>query len=216
MVSCSVLEMKDIIFKIKVWFYNHFKHITIAGGGNCSIRKFRLASCGKGNRVILGDNVRLNDVEIKIYGNGNLIYIDSNNTFTGIRFAIEDDNNEIRIASYTYIGTGSLLATLETTKITIGRDCMIAGPCEMRTSDSHSLTDLEGSRINSAKSICIGNHVWIGAGCMLLKGCSIPDDSIIAARSVLTSTKGLATHSLWGGSPAKLLKTEVNWKKERI
>ena len=216
MVSCSVLEMKGFIFRLKACFYNHFKHITIVGGSNCSIRKLRLASCGKANRIMLGNHVRLNDVEIKIFGNGNIIHIDSNNTITGIRLAMEDDNNEIRIDSNTYIGAGSLLAALEGTKITIGKDCMIAGPCEIRTSDSHSLTYIDGNRINPAKSISIGNHVWIGAGCMLLKGCFVPEDTIIAARSLVTSTEGFVSNSLWGGSPAKLLKTGVNWKKERI
>jgi len=208
--------MKDIIFKIKVWFYNHFKHITISYGDNCSIHRLCLASCGKNNKIILGDNVRLDDVEIKVYGNNNLIRINSHNTIKGIRFAIEDNNNEIFIGSNTYIGDGALLASLESTKIFIGNDCMIASPCEIRTSDSHSLINMEKQRINPAKSISIGNHVWIGSGCMLLKGCTIPDNSIIAAHSLVTSTKGFESYSLWGGAPARLIKSGVNWKKERV
>lgn len=33
---------------------------------------------------------------------------------------------------------------------------MIASPCEIRTSDSHSLLDSDGRRINYAKDIVIG------------------------------------------------------------
>ena len=199
----------------KIWFYNHFKHVKIQGGADCSIGKLKLAVCGKNNLIHLGDNVRLENVEIKIFGNNNHIFIDSYNTINGVRFAIEDDNNYITIGSHVYIGENSLLAALEGTKILIGKDCMIAGPCEMRTSDSHSLTDLEGNRINPAKDIEIGEHVWIGAGCMILKGCKIPSHSIVAARSLVTSTETFESYSLWGGVPARLLKKNVNWKKER-
>lgn len=199
----------------KIWFYNHFKHVKILGGADCSIGKLKLAVCGVNNIIRLGNDVRLDNVEIKIYGNNNLIVIESNNHINGIRIAIEDDNNLINIGSSVYIGPDSLLAALEGTKITIGKDCMIAGPCEIRTSDSHSLTNLEGNRINPAKDIEIGEHVWIGAGCMLLKGCKIPSDSIVAARSVVTFTETFESYSLWGGIPAKLLKKNVNWKKER-
>lgn len=158
----------------------------------------------------------LSDVEIKIFGNNNCIKIDGNNTISHIRFAIEDNQNTIEIGSHVYIGAGSLLAALEGCKISIGEDCMIAGPCEMRTSDSHSLINMNGDRINPANDISIGRHVWIGAGCMLLKGCSIPDDSVIAARSVVTSTKGFEQNSLWGGIPAKLIKKDINWSRDRI
>jgi acetyltransferase-like isoleucine patch superfamily enzyme len=154
-------------------------------------------------------------VEIKVYGDNNQIVIESNNYINDIRIAIEDDNNLIKISNNVYIGPDSLLAALEGTKIKIGKECMIAGPCEIRTSDSHSLTDLEGYRINPAKDIEIGEHVWIGAGCMLLKGCKIPDHTIVAARSLITSTKDFEPYSLWGGVPARLLKKGVNWKKER-
>lgn len=34
--------------------------------------------------------------------------------------------------------------------------------------------------------ILIGANVWIGAGCIILKGCSIGDNSVIAAGSIVT------------------------------
>lgn len=198
---------------LKLWFYNHFKHVTFVAGNDCSIDKLRIAVCGKNNTIILGDHVHLDNVEIKVYGNNNQIIIESNNSINGIRIAIEDDNNQIKIDNYVYIAPGSLLAALEGTKISIGKECMI--DCEIRTSDSHSITDMEGNRINPAKDVEIGDHVWIGNGCMILKGCKIPDHTIVAARSLVTSTATFESYSLWGGTPARLLKKNINWKKER-
>lgn len=205
-----------LVSTLKFWFYNHFKHIKITGGVNCRLRHVRISSCGIGNKILLGNNVTLVNVEIKIFGNNNCIKIHDNNTISHIRFAIEDDKNVIEIGNHVYIGTGTLLAALEGHNISIGKDCMIAGPCEMRTSDSHSLTDMNGNRINPANDITIGEHVWIGAGCMLLKGCSIPANSVIAARSVVTSTMEFESNSLWGGTPARCIKKGINWNRTRI
>lgn len=218
MACCPSLQISimNLSTSVRLWFYNHFKHVSISGGVNCSLGKIKLAVCGKNNSIRLGNHVRLDNVEMKVFGNNNQIMIEDGNTISGVRFAIEDDGNLIKIHEHVYIGSGSLLAALEGTKIEIGRDCMIAGPCEIRTSDSHSLTDMEGNRINPAKDIEIGHHVWIGAGCMILKGCHIPNDSIIAARSVVTSTKGFDSYSLWGGQPAKHIKSNVNWDKQRF
>ena len=110
-----------------------------------------------------------------------------------------------------------MLAALEGTKITIGSDCMIAGPCELRTSDSHSLLDLNGNRLNAAKDINIGDHVWVGTECLILKGANIPSDCVIAAKSLVCKTNmKWISFAVYGGNPAKLIKSNINWNKERI
>lgn len=167
MVSRKIEITLALIMKLKLWFYNHFKHINIQCGKNCNIKNFHLSSCGKNNSLIMEDGVVLKDVTIKVFGNNNVILIGKGNYFHNINFAIEDDNNKIKIGNNVYIGEKSLLAALEGTNITIGSDCMIAGPCELRTSDSHSLLDLNGNRLNAAKDINIGDHVWVGTECLI-------------------------------------------------
>lgn len=53
--------------------------------------------------------------------------------------------------------------------------------------------------------IDIGSNVWVGAGCVLLPGTVIGDDSVIAAGSVVRGT--VPPGEIWGGVPAKKLKT---------
>ena len=148
--------MRQLWLKLQMLFYNRLKHIAITCGEGCKISKFRLASCGKNNTIVLGDNVVLENVTISIFGNDNHIIIKDNNHFCGIRFAMEDDGNRIEIGKHNFIGCGNLLAALEGTNIVIGDDCMIASTCEIRTSDSHSLLDENGKRINYAQDIFLG------------------------------------------------------------
>lgn len=55
-----------------------------------------------------------------------------------------------------------------------------------------------------SNSINIGENVWIGAGCIILKGVTIGDNSIIAAGSVVT--KNVAESTVAAGVPAKIIK----------
>ena len=129
---------------------------------------------------------------------------------------MEDDDNEIEIGRHNFIGTGSLLAALEGTKIKIGSDCMIASPCEIRTSDSHSILDSDGNRINYAKDITIDDHVWIGMGCLILKGAHVPSDCVVAAKSIVCAAASFKKGTLLGGVPAKVLRENINWNHKRL
>ena len=209
--------MKQIYLKLQMLFYNHLKHISISCGKGCRISKLHLASCGKNNTIVLGDHVTLENVTISIFGNNNRIVIQDNNHLSNIRMVMEDDGNSIEIGKHNYIGSECLLAALEGTKIVIGDNCMIAGPSEIRTSDSHSLLDANGKRINPAQDIIMGRHVWVGVGCLLLKGAHIPQDCVVAAKSVVCAVKEkVKDGSLLGGTPARVLKENINWNILRI
>lgn len=51
----------------------------------------------------------------------------------------------------------------------------------------------------------IGMNVWIGAGCIVLPGAHIGDNAVIAAGSVVRGE--VPAGELWGGVPAKYIKT---------
>lgn len=217
MARFKIKAIMTLLMTIKIWFLNNFKHVEISVGKNCKIKNLKLASCGIGNVVNLGDNVILKNVSIKIFGNNNFIEIKNCNNLSEVRFVMEDNENRIEIGENTYIGEGTLLAALEGKKINIGSDCMIAGPCEIRISDSHSLLNGEGRRVNFGKDVIINDHCWIGTQCLILKGVNIPSNSVVAARSLVLEMKAKVKNgTLIGGTPAKILKEEINWYKERI
>lgn len=45
---------------------------------------------------------------------------------------------------------------------------------------------IQRNSLNADKGIIIGDRVWIGCRCLLLKGVSIPDGTIVVASSVIT------------------------------
>jgi len=71
--------------------------------------------------------------------------------------------------------------------------------------------DETGNKINKSKPIKIGNHVWVGKGCAILKGVTIGDGAIVGAHSVVT--KDIPPRTLVAGVPAKIIKENVNWKR---
>lgn len=88
--------------------------------------------------------------------------------------------------------------------IQIGNDCLISWDTLIMDTDFHRIYENKKC-INPPKGIMIGKNVWIGCRSTLLKGCSIPDGSIIAAGSIVTKTL-TEINSIYGGNPIRELK----------
>ena len=107
-----------------------------------------------------------------------------------------------------------LINQLEASKVTIGKNGLF-GPCQIWTSDFHSVIDNQTKiRINPPKDVVLGDHVWLGAQALILKGSTIGDDSVVAARSVVT--KSYPSNSLIGGNPSRLLKSSISWDNKLL
>ena len=91
---------------------------------------------------------------------------------------------------------------------------MFSSEVVLRTGDSHSIINEEGTRVNLAKDILIGNHVWIGHRVLINKGVKISDDSVVGTGSVVTNQfnqKGVCI----AGNPARVIKENITWLSER-
>lgn len=104
----------------------------------------------------------------------------------------------------------------EGSKIEIGEDCLFAAGVDFETGDGHSIIDAnELNRINYAKPIKIGNHVWICSDVEVLKGFEIGNDCVIGAKSVCSS-KRFGDNVIIAGHPAKIVKEGINWDKKLL
>ena len=91
---------------------------------------------------------------------------------------------------------------------------MLSNTIIIRTSDSHPIYNNEGVRINPAKSIHIGDHVWIAPNSKIMKGVTIGDGCIIGSDTMVT--KDLSNNVLAVGYPAKIVKTDVRWTRDNL
>lgn len=96
-------------------------------------------------------------------------------------------------------------------EIRFGDDCLLSWDILVMDTDEHPLYDKAQQRINPDKPIVVGNHVWIGCKCVLLKGATIPDDTVVAAGTLLTSAYS-GEQQVIGGNPPSVLKRDIRWE----
>lgn len=68
-----------------------------------------------------------------------------------------------------------------------------------------------GVQQNTNRPIKVGNKVWFGVRCLILKGAVIPDGCVVAANSCITGAFE-ERDSIIGGYPAKILKSKIRWE----
>ena len=96
-------------------------------------------------------------------------------------------------------------------EIRFGDDCLLAWDILVMDTDEHPLYDMENQHINPDKPILVGDHVWIGCKCVLLKGAEVPDNTVLAAGTLLKTTFA-GEHQVIGGNPPSVLKHDVRWE----
>lgn len=171
---------------------------------------------GTGNKIIVGNGSCIHGCNISFWGSNCTLEIKPNTHLNGVSFWFEDVGGFISIGTNTTMESGCQFASVEGTKIIVGDDCMFSHDVDVRTTDSHSILNYKGERINPSEDIFIGNHVWIGIRSTLLKGCMLHNNSVVASCSVVTSKTMSQENTIVAGVPAKVIKSEINWKRERI
>lgn len=122
---------------------------------------------------------------------------------------IVGNNNRVFIGKNTTFDGNVLLVPGEGTQIIIGDDCQFAANVTIRTTDQHPIYDAEGRRVNPAKDINIGEHVWLGAHTVVMKGVTIGKGTVVGYGSIIT--KSLPDNCVAVGSPAHVVKENIEW-----
>lgn len=170
---------------------------------------------GHGNVIKVGEGSVLKRCCFIITGGGNKIVIGKNCNLQGVRFFMESDNNSIIINSNVVINASNAQPTLlnacDGRSIEIGESSLLSNSIEMHTTDYHVIQDANGNVENMSDDIFIGNHVWIGLQCILLKGTKVVDDCVVGARSLLTK-EYKEKNTIIAGQPAIIIKKNIYWK----
>lgn len=138
---------------------------------------------------------RFDDNELKL-GHGMIIY-------GGVLMAFDAPSASISIGEQTFLNRDCKLIARRS--ITIGRRCEIGWEVSITDSDFHQLV----GGLPATSPVMIGDHVWIGARAMVLKGVRIGDGAVVAAGAVVVHDVPAAT--MVGGVPARTIRSDVQW-----
>lgn len=191
-----------------------------------SVKVFLLKKINK-NQVFLDGDIKILGKlpHFKIPKNGKIFFgnqvvlnSDFKNTNTALTYRckfVTGYDGVIKIGKHTMLN-GVCIVSYQ--KVEIGDECQIASSTIISDTDFHPVDPILRSKQVKGESfpfssvgkkeIKIGNNVWIGWNCTILKGVEIGDHSIVAAGSVV-----LAGHypngSLIAGNPAKVIKSYI-------
>lgn len=89
-------------------------------------------------------------------------------------------------------------------EITIGQNCLF-GAYSYINDNNHLIrrSDDVIKQGYDTEALVIGDGVWLGVGATLIKGCSLGNGAIVAARAVVN--KEVPAFEVWGAVPAKRL-----------
>ncbi|RDT56830.1 acyltransferase [Escherichia coli] len=182
--------------------YNEFEAV-----GENHINFWRKTS---GNSVVFGNNFYCNILKIVFKGNNNKLIVSDNVKFTG-HILIVGSNRTVEIGNETTAQGVYILSRDE--DVSIGKDCMFSREIEIHSTDVHKIYDLTtGERLNLAKKITIGDHVWVAAKVIISKGTIIPNGCVVGAASFVNKEFSVL-NSIIAGTPAKIVKENIRWER---
>lgn len=168
---------------------------------------------GLGSKPCVGVNVKYYKVRMQFGPQDNITIAD--NSIIECFLVTDRSPAEIRIGARTFIGRSRLIAAHS---IAIGDDVLISWDVTIVDHDSHALDfalraqDVvewgEGRKDWQhvpVAPVTVHDKVWIGFGATILKGITIGEGAVVAAKSVVT--KDVPPWTLVGGSPARVIRT---------
>ncbi|GGH65086.1 acyltransferase [Rothia aerolata] len=172
---------------------------------------------GKNNTLIVNKNARIKRLSIRFDQDNGTFEIDKNEgkvaAFQGIVRIGQDST--VRIGMNVSTTNAVQISAVEGTTISIGDDVMIAGDVKVRGDDGHPIFDVRtNKRINPARNITVGNHVWLGIESILFGGSSIGEGSVVGARSVVT--KDFPNNCIIAGTPASIVRRNIAWERPHL
>lgn len=199
---------KTIVFKLKI---KGIKNNSIESL-NGYIKRSSFIFKGKQNNI--RNYGYASNLDIKVFGNNNTIELQENHQISHTSIYLRGNNCHISIGKNTTMYHSYILCMGNKNFIEIGEDCMFAENIEIWNSDSHPISDINGKIINPSKPVKIGNHVWLGKGCKILKGVNIGNNVVVGMNAIVT--KNIASNTLNIGIPNKTIKENITWERKHI
>lgn len=183
----AVKNLPNTIYNTAILKYRHVKY-----GKNLKINGRIFCVSNTHDGIVIGDNVRINSSRVS-----NPIGGDTKT----LLFAKE--KGKIRIGDGCGISNATLFAC---ESITLGKQILVGGGTKIYDTDFHWLDFAKRIHETGGKTspVTIKDGAFIGGNCIVLKGVTIGEKSVIGAGSVVT--KSVPDGEIWAGNPAKFIR----------
>lgn len=173
---------------------------------------------GHGNVIQIEGTRNPQKIYVNIHGNHNRLVIGRRSLMQSLRVDIGSrrwlsSHSRLIIGEHFSIGSkGRFLLPNSGNVIEIGNHCMFSSSVQLRGGEyPHLIFDKEtGENLDQSEGIYIGDHAWIGEGVFIAKSVTIPSDTIVGARSVVTK-RFAEQNTVIAGNPARVVKRGVQW-----
>jgi acetyltransferase-like isoleucine patch superfamily enzyme len=176
---------------------------------------------GNRNSVYIGEVGSFANTMIDCKGSDNSLQIGAKVcVLMNAELFLEGYGCSIRIGDKTSIQSAVLSCNELDTSIDIGEDSMISSMVVFSTGDGHPVFKVDTfERVNLAKRIATGRHVWFAANARLMKGARIGDNCIVGYGSLINQpmqdeSGRLICNALIAGMPAQIRRTGVTWSRQ--
>lgn len=170
----NIFKLKGVLLRIYLLAHG----CGVGKGLRChTFPRFRISPC---KNIIIGKNTTIGyDITCEILPGGKLVIGDY-----------------VKLTQNILISSGS--------EISIGDFTLVGENVSIRDGD-HGYSIGKPITLQSCtyQPVNIGNDVWIGAGCFILKGSAIPDGVIIGANSIVLIDTQFEKNCIYAGSPVK-------------
>ena len=202
-----------------------FTGLTIENNGSDNVieienetifKTSRIIINGNNNRVTIGKALLYRDLIINFRGGNNKVFEikPSSKNILGVKFtSTRGDNQILTIGKNFSCGGLEIQMNDGDENCFIGDNCLLSWGIKIRTSDGHSVVDLDTNKaINLPQDVNVGDRVWVGEGVSFLKGSLISADSVVGSHAIVTR-KFDQPNCVIAGFPAKIVKENIKWDR---
>lgn len=205
--------MQPIVTELKAYEDEHGNRIIYDGPG---LPRAQVTFRGTGATLIVDSRAHVGNFRVDFNGHNGALRLGANahKRYFGASIRVGQDST-VTIGDNVSSTAGVVMSAVEGCSLTVGDDVMFASENQVRCDDGHPIFDVTtGERVNPARDITIGDHVWLAWGALVLGGGSIGSGSVIGAHSIVTGA--IPNNVVAVGAPARVSRRDIAWERPHL
>lgn len=171
---------------------------------------------GRNNRAVIHRQAFARGLKVDFNADNGTFILGSNKRKRSFSAGVRVGQDSIVEIGEGVSATGAVvISAVEGTSVRIGNDVMFASQNQLRADDGHPIFDVQtGKRVNIARDINVGGHVWLAWGAVVLGGATIGQGSVLGYGSV--TTRNIPNNCVAVGAPSKVVRKNIAWERPHL